>query len=213
MNPVSPRNVLDIIPIRYVDDTVFVNIMLNIIKADKEHKGLPLFITPKDEIDAKTMDVGKIRNICSALEMELDLGGVRLETNPQIKKLIDSVKKVIKEHREGENKLSDKTYDNIGGNISHWNQPLVERACRAWEQHEAILLPLINKYDIEITQEKIYKFVKARNDITHNGFTGLNEEVANTAFALMGLIYCCTLTRLKMKPEEIRYIMDKRLFE
>ena len=84
---------------------------------------------------------------------------------------------------------------------------------KVWEQQEANLSPLINKYNIEITQEKIYRFVKARNDITHKGFSGISEEVANTAFALMGLIYCCTLTRLKMKQEEIRYIMGKRLFE
>ena len=55
-------------------------------------------------------------------------------------------------------------------------------------------------------------FVKARNKSTHNGFTGMDEDVANTAFVLMGLVYCCALTRIKVSTELIKDIMGRRFF-
>ncbi|MCB5688667.1 hypothetical protein [Blautia wexlerae] len=209
---VSLRKFVNIIPITYIDDNMFNEMIMNILKQDKNHKGLPIFITPKDDRDAKIMDVGKIRNICSALEMELDLGGVRLKSGSNMKVLIETVKKDVKEHRDGKEPLSSKAYDYIFGNISYWDQPLAERAYNAWKQHEDKMQPLLSLYGIDIDQEKIEAFVKARNNITHNGFTGIDEDVANTAFVLMGLVYCCTLTRIKMPMELIKDVMGRRLF-
>lgn len=209
---VSLRKFVNIIPISYINDNTFNDIIMNILKQDKKHKGLPIFITPKDDRDANIMDVGKIRNICSALEMELDLGGGRLESSPNMKVLIETVKKDVKEHRDGKEPLSAKAYDYIFGNISHWDQPLAERVYNAWKQHEDKMQPLLNLYSIDIDQEKIEMFVKARNNITHNGFTGIDEDVANTAFVLMGLVYCCTLTRIKVSTELIKDIMGRRFF-
>lgn len=209
---VSARKFVNIIPISYIDDNAFKEIIMNILKQDKEHKGLPIFIAPKDDRDAKIMDVGKIRNICSALEMELDLGGVRLESSHSMNSLVEKVKKDVKEHRDGNQPLSSKAYDYIFGNISHWDQPLAERAYNAWKEHEDKMQPLLDLYDIDIEKEKIDKFVKARNNITHNGFTGIDEDVAITAFALMGLVYCCALTRIKVSTELIKDIMGRRFF-
>ena len=185
---------------------------MNILKQDKKHKGLPIFIAPKDDRDAKIMDVDKIRNICSALEMELDLEGVRLKSSHSMSKLVEKVKKDVKEHRNGNQPLSSKEYDYIFGNISYWDQPLAERAYNAWKEHEDKMQPLLNLYRIDIIQEKIEKFVKARNNITHNGFTGIDEDVALTAFVLMGLVYCCALTRIKVSTELIKDIMDRSFF-
>ena len=209
---VSVRKFVNIIPVSYIDDNVFNEIIKNILKQDKKHKGLPIFITPKDDKDAKIMDVCKIRNICSALEMELDLDGVRLESNYNMMKLIEKVKKDVKEHRDGKDPLSAKEYDYIFGNISHWDQPLAERAYNAWKEHEDKVQPLLKSYSIGIDQEKIEMFVKERNNITHNGFNGIDEDVANTAFVLMGLVYCCALTRIKMSTELIRDIMGRSFF-
>lgn len=208
----SIRKFVNIIPISYIDDNVFKEIIMNILKQDKRHKGLPIFIAPKDDKDAKVMNVGKIRNICSALEMELDLSGVRLESSHSMSKLIEKVKKDVKEHRDGKEPLSSKAYDYIFGNISHWDQPLAERVYNAWKQHEDKMQPLLNLYSIDINQEKIDMFVKARNNITHNGFAGMDEDLANTAFVLIGLVYCCTLTRIKVSIELVKDIMGRRFF-
>lgn len=213
LNGIEQRSVMDIIPIRRVDNTVFKNIILNILRFDdKDYKGLPLFIAPQDDRDAEIMNLGKIRNICSALEMELDLGGVNIESSDEMKNLLSSVKKIIKDHRNGSQPLSDKTYDYIFGNIAHWNQPLAERAWDAWKQHEVEMDKFTDKYDLKVTQEMIQEFVKTRNNITHNGFVRISDDVCNTAFCLLGLIYSCTLTRLGMKSEEIQYIMGRKLF-
>lgn len=208
---VSQRNFKNILSVRFLNDRVFDNILLNILKTDKKHKGLPLSIIPKDDLDVKMMDIGKVRNICSALEMELDLEGVCLPVDAEMKELIDSVKYKIKEHRNGNNSLPEKTYDKIFSSISHWNQPLAERAWEAWKQHMQEVNPMLRKYELLITQNSIEGFVKARNNITHNGLTGISDEVCLTAFVLMGLIYCCTLSRLEMESEEIKYIIDRNL--
>ena len=153
--------------------------------------------------------------------MELDLQGVRLEKSPEIDGLIKEVKKLVKEYRKGQNKLLDgqesqeknnmrkKMYDNIFGSIAHWDQPLANRVCKAWDQYISELEPFLKRYDIPITHENIEGFVKARNNITHNGSTGVSDEVANTAFALMGLIYCCALTRLGVNSKAIIDIMTR----
>lgn len=104
---ISHRKWLNIIQVRSLEETVFENILKNMAKMDDEHKGLPLLIIPKDDRDAHTMDIDKIRHICSALEMELDLQGVRLEKSPEIDGLIKEVKKLVKEYRKGQNKLLD----------------------------------------------------------------------------------------------------------
>ena len=218
---ISHRKWLNIIQVRSLEETVFENILKNMAKTDKKHKGLPLLIIPKDDRDAHTMDIDKIRHICSALEMELDLQGVRLEKSPEIDGLIKEVKKLVKEYRKGQNKLLDgqesqeknnmrkKMYDNIFGSIAHWDQPLANRVCKAWDQYISELEPFLKRYDIPITHENIEGFVKARNNITHNGSTGVSDEVANTAFALMGLIYCCALTRLGVDSKAITDIMTR----
>lgn len=218
---ISHRKWLNIIQLRSLEETVFENILKNMAKMDDEHKGLPLLIIPKDDRDAHTMDIDKIRHICSALEMELDLQGVRLKKSPEIDGLIKEVKKLVKEYRKEQNKLLDgqesqeknnmrkKMYDNIFGSIAHWDQPLANRVCKAWDQHISELEPFLKRYDIPITHENIEGFVKARNNITHNGSTGVSDEVANTAFALMGLIYCCALTRLGMDSKAITDIMTR----
>lgn len=215
---ISHRKLLNIIPVRSLEETVFKNILKNISKTDKKHKGLPLLIIPKDDMDAHTIDIGKIRHICSALEMELNLGGVRMEGSPEIAKLIERVKKMIQEYKNGEDKLQNdqesqeninKMYDSILGSIAHWDQPLANRVCKAWDQHINELEPFLNIYDISVAHGNIEGFVKARNNITHNGSTVVSDEVANTAFALMGLIYCCALTRLDVNSKAITDIMTR----
>ena len=210
---VSQRKVVNIIPIRCVNDNVFENIFQNIIKVDEKHKGLPISIAPQDDADARMVNVEKIRNICSALEMELDLEGVRLSANDEMKKLTNLVKEIVKEHRKGNSPLSDKMYDYIFSNISYWSQPLAERAWEAWSQHEDEMKPFLRRYGISIERDNIQTFVKARNNITHNGFMGIRDDVSTTAFVLMGLVYCCALKRMGMEPIEIKNVMGRRLFE
>lgn len=210
---VSQKKYLNNIPVSYLSKDVFCEMLKNIIKIDEEHKGLPIFITPKDDRDANLITIDKIRNICSALEMELDFCGISKCNDTKIQNLKNSVKELIKNHRKGTDKLTEKEYSYIFNSISHWGQPLSERAYCAWCLHEGHLKKMIEMYDLSITKEKIEAFVKTRNKITHDGFTGIDENVADTAFAIIGLIYCCTLTRLKMKSDEIDSIIKRDIFQ
>lgn len=214
---VSERKLVDIIHMQYIDEAVFKNIFNSVIEKKKEHKkgekykGLPLSIAPEDDSDVYKMDIGRIKNICSDLEMELDLEGVKLPVNEDLKILIKWIKKVVNHHKKDKHSLTEREYGYIYGNMSYWKQPLIERVWIAWQQHKDEMTPFLEKYDISITEENIQAFVASRNNATHNGFAGISDEVCSTAFALMGLIYCCALTRLGMQSDIIKRIMEKAL--
>ena len=70
---------------------------------------------------------------------------------------------------------------------------------------------LLRRCEFTITSKNIEDFVKARNNITHNGFVGISDEVAVTAFMLRALVYCCTLTRLGMDTRRIKDMMMRGL--
>ena len=59
--------------------------------------------------------------------------------------------------------------------------------------------------DIHRVDDTVFK------NILKNIVRAKKEEVANTGYILLGLVYCCTLTRLGMKSEEIRNIINKGL--
>lgn len=215
---VSQRKLVNIIHLQYINDEVFKNIFCSITDKDNEHKrnekilSLPLAIAPKNDSDVYVMDIGRIKNICSDLEMELNLAKVRLPQNEELRLLTKWIKKMVKHHKRGNTPLKEKEYNYIYHNMSHWGQPLAEIAGEAWRQHEDEMSPFLQKYGISVTEDNIQAFVTARNNATHNGFVEISDEVCNTAFALMGLIYCFTLTRLGMQPDLIKRIMEKRLF-
>lgn len=204
------RDFMNIINLRSLDENILKNIIFNIMAVDEEHSGLPIPIIPKDKRDAVMIDVGKIRTICSVLEMELDNSGVKIDENVEMINLVSSVKDVVKDIRKN-SKLSSKTFDYIFGNISHWGQPLAEKIWAAWNQHYEEVQILMDVYNVRIDEKKIQGFVKARNSMTHAGATDISTELAETAFILMGLIYCCTMTRLGFSSEQIKDIMRRRL--
>lgn len=216
---VSQRKLVNIIHLQYINDEVFKNIFSSIVDKDKEHRrkdvklSLPLAMAPKNDSDVYVMDIGRIKNICSDLEMELNLAKVRLPVNAELQLLTKWIKKMIKHHKKGKTPLNEKEYGYIYNNMSHWGQPLAEIAWEAWRQQEDEMSPFLKKYGISIAQDNIQAFVTARNNATHNGFAEISDEICNTAFALMGLIYCFTLTRLGMQSDVIKRIMEKRLFE
>lgn len=206
------REVTQVIPISALDDEVLKNTIMAI--ADEgNNKGLPLSILPENDQNVFAFDIQRIKNICSALEMELQMSGVAIEIDSELKELINDVKMVVKEYRHHTVNISDKTFNYIFGNISFWQNPLAERVWNGWKQHEKKISPFLKRYYLEISESDINKFVKTRNNATHNGLMSFEDSVGTTSFALLSLIYSCTLTRLGMDEETIMEIMGKRLFE
>ena len=211
-NDVQIRDFMEVINIGYLDEVIFSNMVKVLAKNDLKIKGLPLEILPNDKTDKLRISVGRIRAICSALEMELDARKVGGEKSEELEKLVKEVKEIIKSHRTNLHTLSDKTYDSICASLAHWNNPLAERINRVWGEHIEVIRPFLNGYGIDIFEDDINYFVKSRNNITHNGLTSLDNRMVNTAFALMALTYACALERMKMDCENIKDVMGKKLF-
>ena len=99
--------------------------------------------------------------------------------------------------------------------LQHWGDSVSERAVKAWQIHKDKVLSLlrvmrIEKDDKNITEE-IIRFIRTRNDITHNGFKELDEGLALTSIILSALIYCMIMTRVGISDEIINDLMKRRL--
>ena len=163
---------------------------------------------PKDDSDVFRMSNSKIREICSAIECELSHVQVcDDEVDSNLQELIDSVKKIIKEHRESEKKLPDKAYDTINGSLGNWSIPASERIIALYQMHWQDVVRL-RPIHFPMTDSAIEDFIKYRNDITHGKYRVLDEKIARTGFALMGLIYCCVLTRIGVDSQTIHKISN-----
>jgi len=210
--PASVWDMVRVISVKPFTDEMFKKLLISSMAKSKECVGLPTGIIPKDDEDAVMMTVNKIRNICSALETEINATGVKSVKNAELENLINDIKDVIKAHRkqsDEEHKLPDKTYDNIFSSISHWSDPAADRFIRAWHENED--LSLTSGWDIVLFDKDIEEFVKVRNRITHSGQRELTEQIANTGIALSALAYSLTLQRIGISRESVRAIMERRL--
>ena len=138
--PASVRDMVRVISVKLFTDEMFKKLVVSSKAKSKDCVGLPTGIIPKDDEDAVLMTVNKIRNICSALEIEINATGVKSVKNAELESLINDIKDVIKAHRkqsDEEHKLPDKTYDNIFSSISHWSNPAADRcnASRSSRRH------------------------------------------------------------------------------
>lgn len=206
------RNSMNSISVHLLSDDVFGNIIHSIMGTNKKNVALPIAIIPKDDRDAGIITSEKIKCICSTLEIEMNAAGIKLNKGDELESLIKDIKNVIKEHRDSEdNGLTSKTYDNMFNSISHWGDSLADRAIEAWYQNEAFLRPWLSLIGISISEKDIAAVVKARNDITHRGFQNIDENIAQTAFVMIGIIYVLALKRLKVKDGIIKDLMNRRI--
>jgi hypothetical protein len=118
--------------------------------------------------------------------------------------LINEVKEVIKKHRNSETHLENKTYDMIFSSISHWSMAASEKIYALYEKHFDEL-NLISPHSMrKLDMKDVQEFIKYRNNITHGSTGALNIQIAETAYILCGLVYCCILTRIGMPKENIK---------
>ena len=140
--------------------------------------------------------------ICSALECELSfINDLAPTEEKNLQNLINDVKKGIKAHRKGSNRLTDKTYDLIFSNIRTWSMTASNKICKLYHRYEKEL----SFFDPEgtINDERILAYVYYRNGITHGSFRVMDHEIASTAYVLQALVYCCLLTRIGVSREDI----------
>lgn len=179
-------------------------------KEDKKESILLGFL-PSNDDNVNYIDNNKIKEICSAIECELNFSKkIGIEENKNLDELISIIKKQIKEFRSHNGEISERTYSLINSSLKYWSLSLADRIWCLCEFYERFILKLPFK-DILITKERVQNFVKYRNDITHGRHRTINREVVLTAGLLTGLVYCCILKRIGVDEETIYKICESKI--
>lgn len=167
---------------------------------------------PKNESEVRLITSDKVKAICSALECELNfVKDIKPVENENLDELIKNVKQLISSHRESEKKLEEKTYSQIYRNIQHWKMSASDKIFWLYKKYEEGLSNVYGSIE-PIMQKDIEAFVTYRNDVTHGSYRELTTEIANTAYVMSGLVYCCILKRIGFTSEEIlAFCKDKLL--
>lgn len=108
---------------------------------------------PEKDADAKIIKALDIKEICSALEYEIDhTEGILSEEDLSLKSLVAKIKNVVKEHRNSDNPLPQKTYDLIYSSISHWSQALSNQIIALWQQNKEAKNAISSRISVELTE-------------------------------------------------------------
>lgn len=160
---------------------------------------------PEDDKTSTLITSIKIREICSALESEMELSKIQVKQEEAFDKLVGELKKTVIEDRDGIHSLTDpKAYDYVLGTLRHLSGALSDRIEKCFFEYQ----PLMGEY---ISREQIDEFVNYRNTITHGSFMPLNDELAETAFILIQLVYCCVLKRIGLSDNTIKELLQQHL--
>ncbi len=173
------------------------NLLDSIVDNKPKRPRFNIGFIPEDDQTVTYITSMKIREICSALESELELSKVEVQQDETFAKLVNRLKSIVKGDRDGEHSLADpKAYDYILGSLNHLSGALSDRIEKCFFEYQ----PLMGEW---ISRKQIDEFVKYRNTITHGSFMPLDNSLAETAFILIELVYCCILKRIGMNDNSI----------
>lgn len=180
----------------------------------KEKRILPMLgFIPENDKDVYTISYKQIKEICSALEYEYNyITDINVYENAAVRQLYNEVKTFIKEYRKTDNLISDGTYDLIFGSIKHWSLSLKDKLYAVREKYEEEI-SVFNESPYNIDDTAIKEFVNCRNGSTHGGESNLTEKVAETAFCLIGVVYCCILERIGLEKDKLKELCKYRLLK
>lgn len=162
---------------------------------------------PEKDSESNMIKAVEIKEICSALEYEIDhTDGLLSDEDKSLNALIDQIKTIVKRHRDSDNSLPEKTYDLIFGSMSHWSQSLANQIISLRNKHTEAISKCEERYKLQLTDESIASFVKYRNSTSHGNVLKLSQELAETAIMLKCLIYCNIFSRIGIEETEITSI-------
>lgn len=160
---------------------------------------------PEHDRDVYFITDVKIREVCSALESEMELSKVKVTRDAEFEKLIKEMKQLVKVHRDGEHPLKDANdYQFIFGTLDHMRGALADKIELCFQKYQ----PLMGEW---ISRKHIDELVSYRNTITHGSHMQLDGQLAETTFILMKLVYCSVLKRVGMTDESVRDLMQKKV--
>ena len=198
------RDVVKAIPIKSFSKESFSKLVYNVMNDEGKVK-IPVSILPSNDAAFWTISIDKVRNICSCLEQELSAAHISVSKEDAIQNLKNEVSDLIKMRRDEDDSLIlKKTYDSILSGIGHWGDTLGDKTIKAWELYKDVLKSFCVYYHIFITEDDIKSFVKARNNITHNGFNEIDYKLAETALIMTALVYYMALKRFGIEDDIIK---------
>ena len=181
------------------------NLLDSIVENKPNKPRFNIGFIPENDKTATLITSIKIREICSALESEMELSKIQVQQETAFDNLVEKLKDIVKEDRDGIHSLTDpKSYDYILGTLRHLSGALADRIEKCFSEYQ----PLIGEY---ISREDIDKLVQYRNTITHGNFMPLDNKLAETAFTLIKLVYCCILKRIGLTDKVIRELFKRQL--
>ena len=180
----------------------------NLFDIIQEKAGLPIECIPKNRDDFGWIDKDKVRDICTALEIEIDKQEICGTTYAQINELMAAVKEIVKKYRKTHQEISQRTYESIFGSIRHWSNSLYDRIVAAVSRYKNEIEAFTKYYDMNLCDDDIDEFVKYRNGITHTKGKVLSSRIADTALTLTALLYFMILHRIGFKEDEIINLID-----
>lgn len=184
-------------------DTATPNLFSMVFNSKDATPSYEIGFLPNSGKDFGLISNEKIRLICSSLECELSFIKDLIQPEEEnLQKLIQSVKSFVKDHRNGNEQLSEKTYSLIFSSIRNWEISASDRIWALYCQYRTEM-EILNQTNMPIGDNEISSFVKYRNSITHGSYRVLNQEIAATAYLLQGLVYCCLLTRIGVDRDKV----------
>ena len=177
-------------------------------KTKDRKRSYSLGFYPKDDRHSTIITNEIVKSVCSALECEIGfVKGIKNEEEAKIKALKKKIQPIIEEHKNGPDKLKEKTYSLIESSMSHWSISAADQFKVLYHMFEEEMAAA-NKAYITIGDAEIDAFVKYRNDITHGSYRVLDSTIAYTTHLMACLVYCCVLTRIGVPREDIRQWFD-----
>ena len=160
---------------------------------------------PDNDAVALIISNDTVKAICSALECEISFAPpINTAEDSSLSELKAKICALLSEFQQGERPLQDKTRDKILGSMTHWDMSLADQVTFLFHQHEECLRAFAKNSQGELcSDDDIAAFVKYRNDITHGRYRTITKQIANTAYMLEALVYCCLLTRLDMDKSKL----------
>ena len=200
----TQKNILTCITFNDVGNGID-NLISSIVNNKPKKPQFNVGFIPENDKDVHFVTSMKIREVCSALESEMELADITVEQEEEFESLVKGLKRIVKEHRNGEKSLTDaKAYDYILGTLRHLKGALADRIEECFMQHQL-------EIGGTLSREQIDMIVGYRNTITHGNYMPLNEELADITYILIKLVYCCILKRIGMASEKITDMMQRRV--
>lgn len=181
------------------------NLLDSIVDNKPQKPRFNIGFIPEDDKNSAYISSIKVREVCSALESEMELSNIQVRQEKAFDELVTKLKKIVMEDRDGVHSLTDpKAYDYILGTLRHLSGALSDRIEKCFFEYQ----PLMGEY---ISRKQIDELVKYRNTITHGNFMPLDNKLAETTFVLIKLVYCCILKRIGLPDDTIKELFRHHL--